>query len=264
MISQKLFQIRQYINYKFKSHHRKGHGVHSPYVFDFVQSILNTKHNKNSYQIIIDLKKDLCKDQNFFELQNIGAGSSSMKNKSQKIGTITTIAGIRNKYGKILFNLVNHYKPAKVLELGTSLGLGSIWLALANESTHVFTIEGQQSLMEKAKNNFQKLGLKNISTNSGTFDDNLDKLINEHEFNLVFIDGNHTYEATKRYFELLIEKVPNNALLIFDDIYWSKGMKKAWDEIKTDKRVIVSIDIFQFGIVLKNRKITPGKYRIRY
>lgn len=264
MIPQKIFQIGQFIRYKLKASHRKGHGVHSPFVFDFVQQVIERKEAKINYRPVIRLKKQWCANSERVVLESLGARSAAMKKKQQTISTIARVSGIRNRYGKILFNLVAHYKPKKVLELGTNLGLGSCWLASANKGTAVYTLEAQQVLIDKAKKGAQELALLNINFLQGDFDSLLPPLVNEHDFDIVFIDGNHTYEATKRYFELLMENTPENTLLVFDDIYWSQGMTKAWNEIKKDNRSVVSIDLFQFGIIVKNTKITPRNYTLRY
>jgi predicted O-methyltransferase YrrM len=65
----------------------------------------------------------------------------------------------------------------------------------------------------------------------------------------VFVDGNHQKEATLRYFKLCLPKVHENSLLIFDDIYWSRGMKEAWNEIKAHPEVTVTVDLFWIGLV---------------
>lgn len=264
MIKQKLFQIIQFVHYFLVARYWKGHGVHSPFVYEFVREVVYGKKNRNNYQQIIKVKKGLTKNQQTIELEKMGAASAAMKTSMQKIGRIASVAGIRNKYGKLLYNIIAHYKPAKVLELGTNLGISTLWMAMASKDSKIFTIEGQQGLLNAAKDFTQKASVSNIDYIHGNFDVVLPEILDKKEFDIVFIDGNHTYEATLRYFQLLIENVPETAMLIFDDIYWSAGMKKAWCEIKADSRVVVSIDLFQFGIVLKNEKLTPGGYVVRY
>ena len=71
----------------------------------------------------------------------------------------------------------------------------------------------------------------------------LDKL------DFVFVDGNHQRDATLKYFEWCLPKVHKDTVLIFDDIYWSEGMKAAWNEIKAHPSVTVTINMFWIGLV---------------
>jgi len=72
---------------------------------------------------------------------------------------------------------------------------------------------------------------------------------------LLYLDGNHTYAATKDYFTMALEKKNNASVFIFDDIYWSKGMTEAWNEIKKHPSVTLSIDTFYFGMVFFKEEI---------
>ena len=99
----------------------------------------------------------------------------------------------------------------------------------------------------------------------GNFDEILPGVINQLDYlDFVFIDGNHRKEATLNYFNWCMPKLSENGILIFDDIYWSKGMKEAWQEIKMHPQVTVTIDLFWIGLVF----IRPGQvkenFKIRF
>jgi hypothetical protein len=51
-------------------------------------------------------------------------------------------------------------------------------------------------------------------------------------------------------------------ILVFDDIYWSAEMKKAWMAIMED--AVITIDLYKLGIVVIDEMLTPGNYRVRY
>ena len=51
----------------------------------------------------------------------------------------------------------------------------------------------------------------------------------------------------------------NGAVVVFDDISWSTGMRKAWAEIEEDERVSASIDLHTMGIALVKKNSEPKK-----
>ena len=146
------------------------------------------------------------------------------------------------------------------LELGTSLGIGTSALALGSQ--HVTTLEGCPETARIAKQYFEQFKLSNIQLIQGDFEESINQL--KDTFDLIYIDGNHQEVATLRYFEQLISLSHNDTLFIFDDIHWSKGMENAWQTIYNDKRVTVSIDTFQWGIVSLRNEQQKDHFVIRF
>ncbi len=83
------------------------------------------------------------------------------------------------------------------------------------------------------------------------------------EVEMVYIDGNHTKNATLSYFNQLLPKVTSQSILIFDDIYWSSEMEDAWEQIKNHPKVTVTIDLFELGIVFFNPELSKENFVLR-
>ena len=129
-------------------------------------------------------------------------------------------------------------------------------MANANKNGQVYTIEGSNSLFEFAKTLASKNNINNIEFIHSKFDEALPKVLQKiNSLDLCYVDGNHTYEATINYFNLALSKKNNTSVFIFDDIYWSKGMTKAWEEIKKHPSVTLSIDTFNFGLVFFREEV---------
>ena len=170
---------------------------------------------------------------------------------------------MHSKYSSLLHKIINYYNYKSVLELGTSLGITTSYLAKAN--TEVVTIEGCNEISKIATSTFNKLSLKNIKLIMGEFNNVLPNLLsNSKPFDMILIDGNHKYQATVDYFEMLVNNINENSLIVFDDIHWSDEMEKAWNEIKNDKRVSISIDIFQLGLIFFRKGINKQDYTIKF
>jgi predicted O-methyltransferase YrrM len=165
---------------------------------------------------------------------------------------------------KTLFNMAKQLKPINILELGTSLGISTMYLACADTSTEVFTVEGCPNTASIAKENFNSMGLKNVQSYVGGFDEVLPGLLERiGKIGLVYIDGNHTEEATKRYFEMLKPYLSPDSAIIFDDIHWSDGMEKAWSTIVSDNSTTMTIDMFHFGVAFFNAKLSKEHFIVR-
>ncbi len=162
----------------------------------------------------------------------------------------------------MLFRISNYFQPKETLELGTSLGLATVALALGNTGGQVTTIEGCPNTAKKAKAQWEKFQLKNILLQQTTFEGFFEK-DTSHKYDLIYVDGNHDKEKTLQYFQLLLKKVHNDSLIIFDDIYWSKEMTQAWQEIIKNDTVTVSIDTFYWGIVFFRREQRKQHFVLR-
>jgi predicted O-methyltransferase YrrM len=139
-------------------------------------------------------------------------------------------------------------------------------MSMANSKSKITTVEGCIETAKIAKENFNLIKAKNITLMEGNFDDVLPQFLKEERdlLDFVFVDGNHTYDATMRYFQLCKEKVSPNAIMVFDDIYWSEGMNKAWEEIKANPSVQCSVDIFEMGFIFFDKKLEKADYVIKY
>lgn len=245
------FQLaKKYFSYYRKASNGKGHGVHSPFVFDFIQNVLN---NKNNYQPPVDvehLRKQLLADDRILQIEDYGAGSRVNSCTEKTVAQIAKSALKSKRLAQVLFRMVKHYQPKTIMELGTSLGITTSYLSKANPGSTVITLEGSSSIASLAKENFQKLNCDNIQLVQGNFDAVLPSIIHRLSVtDLAYIDGNHRYEPTINYFKQVLSRSHNHTILVFDDIHWSAEMEKAWEEIKAHPSVKYTIDIFFLGFV---------------
>ena len=242
--------IKSYL--KFLFHSKNEHGVHSPFVFDLVTKCFYDATKYPEYETLKSYRKSLLKNKNTIEVTDFGAGSRVFKSNTREISKIAQTAGITPKNAELLFRIVRYFQPKSILEIGTSLGLATSALSLANENTKIITLEGCPNTMATAKKMFQVSSFKFlnnavdfVNTEFNLFFENLKPQI----FDLVYFDGNHSKKATLEYFEALLPTISNDSVWIFDDIHWSADMEEAWEIIKNHPKVSVTIDTFQWGIV---------------
>lgn len=256
-------RIIKYLNYILLSHSRKGHGIHSPFVFDLVTRVFRNRPNPEIVFKIEQLRKKMLADNRIIEVEDMGSGGSVTSNK-RRVSAIAKTSPVSPGYGRLLSNMAAEFGKPFIIELGTSFGISAMYLASDTE-TDIFTIEGSKEIADIARKNFVEGGFMNIRLTEGSFDDILpDFLKNRKAPGLVFIDGNHRKEPLIKYFNLLADFSDSKTVIIIDDINYSSGMSEAWNEIKLHKKVSVSIDIFRMGIVFFRDGINPNNYVIRY
>jgi predicted O-methyltransferase YrrM len=245
------FQLAtKYLRYFFTASSKKGHGIHSPFVFDFIQQVLNDNRHFYAYTRLEQVRASLLDDTTVLTVTDFGAGAASGTVKKRMVKEIAARAAKPKKWGQLLFRTVNYYQPKYMLELGTSLGLSAAYLASGNLNGQLVTIEGAESVVAVAKKQFSALSLQNIKLVQGNFDSVLPQVIGEMKtVDLAFIDGNHRKAPTLAYFQQVLLKKNDHTILIFDDIHWSSEMEEAWEEIKKHPGVLLTIDLFFVGFV---------------
>jgi predicted O-methyltransferase YrrM len=207
----------------------------------------------------------LLKNKETILIEDLGAGSNRLLRDQRKIADIADVSSSPAKYGRLLHNIVSFLKPEIVIELGTCLGIGTMYLASGSEHASIYSIEGSLSLHELAKKNLQKLNVMNVFLTNGNFDQVLPLLLRENgKFDLIFIDGNHRKEAILKYFTMSLPYVRENSVICIDDIRWSEGMLEAWSEICIHEQVRVSLDLQNIGLVFFNRKLSKQHFKVYY
>jgi predicted O-methyltransferase YrrM len=253
--------LYKYLCHFFTARNTGGYGVHSPYLFQFTRFALREKHAFYSFQSIERLRSALQKDNRVVHIADFGTG----KDRSETISKIVDKAVQSSKYGQLLFRIVHYFKAQQVLELGTSLGITTAYLASVSTENTCISLEGSPEIAVMAKENLRKLKLSNVEIVVGNIDTTLAGVLAKTEkLDFVYFDANHRSQAVLNYFEQCLSKVHKQTVMVFDDIYWSADMEHAWGVIKNHQQVNATIDLFQLGIVFFNDDLHKKHYKMRY
>ena len=212
--------------------------------------MLRDKRTFYAYRQVEALRQQLLQDKTVLEVEDFGAGSVSGQTRQRKVASIARHAAKSKKLAQLLFRIVHYYAPATIVELGTSLGISSAYMAIGNPHATLITGEGSAAIAKLALRNFAALRLSNTRLVQGNFDDTLPEILQTISVvDLAFIDGNHRLQPTLRYFEQLLAKTHNDSIIILDDIHWSHEMEQAWATIRQHPAVTFTIDLFFIGLV---------------
>ena len=255
-----VFTAHRYIKYRLKSFSL--HGVHSPFIFDFNNTVLNDKTPFYAFQYIESLRSRMLLNNSTFNKKDWGTGN---RNGLVRVSQIANRDLLPSRYGQVLFKMVNYYRPEKILEMGTSLGITTLYLSTPNQNARVITLEGCPETMRLAQEHFDKLNAKNITPIVGEFSSTLpDALSKLGKLDFLYLDGNHSYKPTLDYFEKCLPYCHEDSILVFDDIHLNKGMEQAWDEIRNHQKVTIGIDLFKLGIVFFKSGMPNQQFTLKF
>ncbi|SDR69634.1 O-methyltransferase [Christiangramia echinicola] len=267
------FQLKSYLTFLFRSQNQ--HGLHSPFVYDLVTKCFYDRSDYKDYKLIKNYRNDLLSNKDQIEVKDFGAGSRVFKSNLRPVFSIAKNAGITLHRAKLLYRITNYLNIKNALELGTSLGIASSAIA-SNRTTQLITVEGCEETARIARQQIKKYDLNNIQLIKAQFETAISQLSSNIEqqttnnkpqtsekFDLIYFDGNHQKQATLDYFSKLLPTAHNNSVFIFDDIHWSPEMEEAWEEIKSNPKVQVTIDNFQWGLVFFRKEQAKQHFTIR-
>lgn len=241
-----------------------GHGVHSPFVYALCENVFYSRERFYHFDELEKVRGLLLQDKTIIHAGNFGAGSKTFRGPERRVKDIASHGISGRRKSERLYRLANFIGATTCIELGTSLGVNTLYLARQNPSGKVVTIEGSSDLYDIAQKLARLRGITNIEFINGTFEASLPSVIDSASgITLVYIDGDHSLEGTLKYFELLRPLACGKNVFVFDDLYWSREMTRAWNRIAADPAVTLAIDTYFEGYVFFSREIMEKvSYRI--
>lgn len=241
--------------------------MHSPYLFELVRMVICDANPYYCWQDIENRRRKMLRENKTIRIEDFGTGKSG----ERRVREVAKQSLESRRVAETLFRIVaflNHQaeRPLRIWELGTSLGITTAYLAEVDSRNRVITFEGSHEILQEAKKNWKKLGIENIEAVEGNLDDTLYIYIKEQgarTLDFVYMDANHTYEATMRYWQALLPLAHEKTIFALDDIHHSPEMEQAWEAIKADEKVSSTIDFFHFGLAFVDPHYIKRHYKMR-
>ncbi len=258
----KLYPALAYFKHLTKS--KTSQSIHSPFVFELYNNIIKKTDSIEGSDSIEEIREHLLFRKSFIDVIDYGAYSYKQSDQ-RRIKDITAISVSDKRKCQLFYNLIKYLNPTNIVELGTSFGLTTMYMALAAPEAKIFTVEGCSQTISIAIENFEKLNYRNIFTTNSTFDVAFQDILNNiGKADFIFFDGNHLKEPTLRYFEMSLPHIHNDTVFIFDDIHWSSQMNSAWESIKKNELLTVTIDLYYFGIIFFKKELSKQDFTLSY
>ena len=283
-----LYRAKSWLRHQLTAWNTGGEGVHSPYLFEWVRMVMM---DKNAYYIwgeIERCREKMLRDERELEFVDYGSGKLKGENgklkgengERRRVCDIARRSLAKRKYAQMLSRLVNwlgashslengsgtacslEFRGLTIVELGTSLGVTTAYMAAMDSRNRVVTFEGCEAVANIAKENWKALNINNIECIVGEID--VEELVGDVErLDVAFIDANHTYVSTCEYFDILAGIVHEKSVIVVDDIHYTEEMEKAWKAICVDERVTSTIDLYQMGLVFFDKHYWKRHYTMR-
>jgi len=258
-LSDRIFSAWAYVRHRVGANNTLGYGIHSPFLFNLARAIFPCTYPYYAFAPIERRRAALLRSEESIFVEDFGTGTSGKR----RICDIARLTLKPSREAQLLMRLAVELKAEEMVELGTCLGISSAYLASVGGKSHLTTFEGAPEVARIARKGWEELGLFNVDCIIGDIDKTLPSWAPGKPLDLAFLDANHTYEATVRYFRALLPYVHKKSVFVFDDIHYSRGMQQAWDEICRMPEVSATIDLYAMGLVFFNPDFEKKTYRIR-
>ena len=289
-----LYRAKSWLRHQLTAWNTGGEGVHSPYLFEWVRMVMMDTNSYYKWEEIERCREKMLRDERELEFVDYGSGKLKGENgklkgengERRRVCDIARRSLAKRKYAQMLSRLVNWLgsplltspsrggigdetledrKGLTSVELGTSLGVTTAYLAAADSRNKVVTFEGCEAVATIAKENWKRLNISNIECVVGELTiDSLQFAVGSlRGIDVAFIDANHAYASTCGYFNVLADMTHEKSVIVVDDIHYSEEMERAWKEICADERVTSTIDLYQMGLVFFDKHYWKRNYKMR-
>ena len=259
-VREKIFSTWAYVRHQACAGNTLGYGIHSPYLFNIARTILPSTEPYYAFEPIEALRRNLLSEEKTVYVEDFGTGRSGKR----RVSDIARTSLKPRREAQLLMRLGVMQGARELLELGTSLGITSAYLASIDSRAHLTTFEGAPELAKTARAGWQQLGIQNITCIEGDINLTLPKWQPEKPLDFVFIDANHTGDSLLRYFEQTQALRSQHAIFAIDDIHASRDMEQAWKRICKHKEVSATMDLYSMGLVFFDPNFEKKTYRIRF
>lgn len=250
-----------YFSHLIKSFHL--HGIHSPFIFQLEKKCLRDDSVKEDYELLSRFRESGAASNLILNIEDHGAGSRVFKTNERKVAEILRHNCSTKKDTQLLYRLCAYFEVNHVLELGTSLGVATHAMAVSRPQAQITSVEGSPEVYGFAKKQLQENNIQNVELICSTFKDFLSQHKEEKLYDLIYVDGHHDGDATITYFESILAHVHNDSVVVFDDIYWSSDMTRAWNQICKHSKVTASVDCFDFGLIFFRKEQSQERFFIK-
>lgn len=242
-----LFQLFSFVRFYFKAVTR--YQVHSPFVFNLTEHTLQDTRLYYAFQEIEALRQKMLASNISLEVEDFGSRGNGQTH-TRRLSDIARRSASSPEQGRMLFKIAQQFEPTTVLEMGSSVGVGTMYLRSACPNARFISLEGSRQIAATAQANFEVLNIPAPEFQIGPFENTLKNALKAlGRLDLVFIDGNHRPEPTREYFETCLAYAHENTVFIFDDMHGDQGMETAWAQLKAHPKVSLSVDFFELSLL---------------
>lgn len=224
--------------------YRKGYGVHSPFAFRLITDII---YAKDSYYDFDPLKE-------WTEEQRKISNAVWRKNLEPFC------------IYELLYKLVDEVKATTILEVGVFNGVASVYLSMCRKSAKHIVLSNETEMSNQVQATIASSQCKNIDFRVG----DLLSLTKDALSELQTVDflllraSNYSLDDAQVVFEYCLESSGANSLFVIQDIHTSEATKNWWKSIVDDRRVGITFDLYDMGLVFFDKTKIKQHYIVNF
>ncbi len=257
--------ISKYLKYKFFARHRYAHGIHSPFLFNFINNVLLNTVESDDLIKLNETGRITANNPGFRYIDSCsisGNFSATQKNSQKDIRIVWTVRG---KFSNFLLNLYAFVNPELIIEIGNCRGISAFSLSLPLDEKAKYIIE-ENKLIQKSAEDFSKKmtlpGFYYLEGNQADRIEILDSKLNGNIMAIYHLDPENA--ALPEYFYSLVNKCSAHSVIVCSGIHHSGLSEKQWKIIQQIDNVRLTIDLFYLGIVFFKEELQKENYVIKF
>jgi predicted O-methyltransferase YrrM len=253
---------------KFQNNAANKNSVNNSFLKQFIDHTVFNKTKSPEFEIIEKERTALTKKGGVIEVTDFSSkkkGNRPYITEIRKIRQILKNESCKPEIARIIYHIIQHTESQNILELGTSFGISTSYMAMANSKARLTTIEGCYGLSDMANQLFKKFQLNNINIENGNIDFLLPNILaGLDKLDFVFFDVFRDEATLVEYYKQCSKHAYENTIFVINNIHDSKEMLSCWNTIKKDEKIQGSIDLFNCGILFFNKKANNEHIKLSY
>jgi predicted O-methyltransferase YrrM len=222
---------------------RGGHGVHSPFVFDLITTVIEERRRYYCYEQLSPVR---------LQIRQI-PHKVTVHSRAMSVRSAFRKYCFTEQEDKLLFRLANRFQPKTMYVEGSGFGLTPLYLTAYSTDSICLVVESEPSVFTIAQEYIKK-----YATASVVLHDNFDALQDMFDF---IVLGDSFKPLTIQSFEHIIPYINDTGIIVIAGINSSPDNRNTWHQICVHPKVTVTIDLVRLGIVFFNPALHQSTYK---
>ncbi|MEG1544886.1 MAG: SAM-dependent methyltransferase [Tannerellaceae bacterium] len=239
--------------------YRKGYGVHSPFVYNLITKVIE---EKCSYYSLYDI--ELLRKKLLFRTEPVSCLVDRKKGKVRRltVGEVVARKAIQPRHGALLFRLTNYFKSQNILQLGSGMGLSTLYMTSYVVPLRCLVLEPQLEVAGVARQVYGEASRNPIDLRVGAYEELLPQALNDlPRLDFVFFNTPSNATDNEWLFNECVKQVHKDSVFIFEGIKSTARMRTFWKQICGRPEVTVTVDLYDMGLVFFNSKLHKRDYK---
>lgn len=245
--------LRKKISYLWKARHRHGHGIHSPFLFRLITEVMENNGNYSAYPLLKAADENVRNMLRILDMKSYHTGGKS--EYGCNFQEIKRMHLLPERFDRLLFRLVNDFRPERIAFYGSTFGVTLLALALADRRVQLEAqIENDhyRSFCRRLAEVYEVGNIHITETERAVFPD---FIVLQDPLNPNYCD---------RILSQILINPDFNGVIVVCGIHACAGIEDVWMKHKKDPLIRVALDLFEIGIFICRKGLQKEEFVLRF